>query len=63
VAPAPDERSVQSVQERYRRLKAQEPTRRERLISYALVGVFLITIVVVAVLFMVFVVVLPRGAR
>jgi t-SNARE complex subunit (syntaxin) len=63
VAPAPDERSVQPVQERYRQLKAQEPTRRERLISYALVAVFLITIIVVAVLFMVFVVVLPRGAR
>jgi t-SNARE complex subunit (syntaxin) len=62
VALAPDEGTVQPVQERYRQLKAQEPTRREHLISYALLAIFLITIIVVAVLFVVFVVVSPRAA-
>lgn len=57
----PDEHPLQPVQDRYRQLKAQEPTRRERLTGYALLACFLITIVIVAALFAVFVLFAPRA--
>lgn len=56
-----ERRSPESAQERTRRWKAEQPTRRERLLSYLLLAVFLVTIIVVAVLFADFVLLAPRA--
>jgi t-SNARE complex subunit (syntaxin) len=56
-----ERRSPESAQEQYRRWKSEAPTRRERLMSYLLLAVFLVTIIVVAVLFAVFVLLAPRA--
>lgn len=55
-----DGRAAESAQERSRRWKTEQPTRRERLLSYLLLAVFLGTIIVVAVLFAAFVLLPPH---